>query len=234
MENKTNHRFFIIYTLGALLTLALAVIATWADLEASFYGFDRRASMPLKGLRCPILMNRNETGVVSITVANTADKPLTPAVRAEFSTRLLPVSNWQSLKLAAGESRKLEWAIGSENIDLERFVFSKVLIYASYPLPDREATCGTFIVDLPVPGNVLLILWIVFGVAGMGGGLYYLNRSSTLSSRELRAVRPIIFLAALMVAVLVVSLAGWWVQAILLLAVTTLLIVITLNYVFLW
>ena len=119
--------FFIMYVLGALLSVTLAVIATWADLEAAFYGFDRRASTPLQNLHCPVLLNRNETGTVSVKISNTTEHKLSPSVRADFSTALTPTSTLDSVELAPGESKTVEWTIGPDNIDLKRFIFSNRL-----------------------------------------------------------------------------------------------------------
>jgi hypothetical protein len=234
MDNpkSSSNPFLIIYILGALISMTVAVMATWSDLEAAFYGFDRRASTALQNLRCPILLNRNETGVVSVNISNTTDRKLSPAVRADFSSTLTSVSTLDSVELAPGESKTLEWSIGPENIDLKRFIFSKVLIFASYPLPDREATCGTFVVDLPIPGAVLLFLLVALGLAGMGGGWFMLNRSRLQSVQLEKALRPLTFLTIVIVVTLAASLAGWWVQAVLLLAVTLITIIVTFNFAF--
>jgi hypothetical protein len=53
--------------------------------------------------------------------------------------------------LAPRESATLTKKIGAENVDLDRFIFVKALMYAAYPLPDQEATCGVFI--LPMRGS---------------------------------------------------------------------------------
>ena len=208
MENKKpSSSFFVtVYILGALISVTLAVLATWGDIEAAFYGFDRRASTRLPGLRCPILMNRNETGVVSVRISNTTDRKLSPSVKAEFSARITPTSTLDSIPLEPGESRIVEWTVGPENVDLGRFIFSKVLVFASYPIPDRETTCGAFIIDLPVRGNALVVLMIVLGAAGMGGGLYFLNRSRPLTQRAETALRPLTFLAIIIALALVASL----------------------------
>lgn len=222
--------FFVVYVLGALLSLTVAVIATWSDLEAAFYGFDRRGSTPLQSLRCPVFLNRDETGVVSVKVSNTTDRKLSPAVRAEFSTRTMPILTLDSVEVSPGESKTVQWTIGPDNIDLERFIFSNVYIYASYPLPDRESTCGTFIVDLPIPGSVLLSLMVVLGLAGMGGGLFMLNKLRPQSIQLEKALQPLTFLTAVIVLALAVSLAGWWVQAVLLLAVTLIIIFVIVFF----
>jgi len=223
---------FVAFVLGALLCIVVALLATWADLESAFYGFDRRGSTPIRNLHCPILMNRRETGVVSVKLSNTADHKLAPAVRAEFSSPLTAISTLDSVELAPGESKTVSWTIGPENIDLNRFIFSNIYIYAFYPMPDQESSCGTFVVDLPIPGSVLLWTLVLLGLGGMIGGLFMLNRSRPLSNRLERSLRPLTFVTIVTALAMAVALAGWWVQAVLLLAVTLMSVVVTLNYVY--
>ena len=224
--------FFVAFALGTLLCVTVAVLATWSDLESAFYGFDRHSSTQLRNLRCPVLLNRNETGTVSVRISNTTDHKLSPALRAEFSSALTSISTLDSVELAPGESKTVTWTIGPDNIDLKRFIFSNVYIYASYPIPDQETSCGTFIFDLPIPGSVLLWTMVVLGLAGMLGGLFVLNRSGSLSNRPVNSLRPLGFLTIVVTLAMSVALAGLWLQAVLLLAVTLILVLVTVNFVY--
>ena len=216
MENKKPSSILslLIFAVGVLIGLTIAILATWPDFEASSYDFARNTNTPLNGLICPIILNRNETGKVSLRVSNTTDKLLTPSVKTQISTSDLPISSLESLRLAAGESKKLEWTIGPSNIDLHYFIFAKALVYASYPIPNREATCGTFIVDLPLSGTTFLILMVTLSLACMGSGLYTLNKINQRSERTEMNLRPIYFLAVLVLLAFIVSFIGWWIQSI--------------------
>jgi hypothetical protein len=66
----------MLYIFGVLIGFTLVLLATWSNVEAQFYGFYRRASNPLPGLRCPILMTDGETTQISLRIKNTTDKPL--------------------------------------------------------------------------------------------------------------------------------------------------------------
>ena len=231
MENQSSVRWlFGLFALGVLCSLTLAVLSTWADLEAAFYGFDRRASTPLPGLHCPVLLNRNESGIVSVKISNTSSQKLSPSFRAEFSSPLEPIAALDFVNLNPGESQTRQWTIGPQNIDLGRFIFSKVLVYSTYPIPDRESTCGTFIIDLPIPGNIVVSILLVLGLAGMSGGLIWLWRTQAGDVNVLRALRPLTFLGVLVVVALFISLAGFWLQALLLLAVVLIMLVVTMNF----
>lgn len=218
-----------IYAIGVLIGLTLALIAAWPDYEASSYGFARRASAPLNGLRCPVFLNRKETGTISLKISNTTDRPLSPSVRTEISAPDLPDSFLESIRLAPGESRKLEWSIGPGNIDLQYFIFANVMVYASYPIPNREATCGAFIIDLPVSGTAFLIIMVTLSMIGMGSGLYMLNKTKQLPRRAAMVLHPLTILAGEVTLALIVSLMGWWIQAVLALVIAVLTIAVALT-----
>jgi hypothetical protein len=46
MQKQKNTFYFILYTVGILLGITLATLATWADYESASYGFARRATTP--------------------------------------------------------------------------------------------------------------------------------------------------------------------------------------------
>jgi hypothetical protein len=178
---------------------------------------------------CPIILNTNEMGTVSLTVSNTTDKLLTPSVKTQISTSDDPISFLESLRLPAGQAKKMEWSIGPENIDLHYFIFVKALVYASYPIPNREATCGTFIMDLPMSGAAFLILMVTLSLTGIGSGLYMLNRINQRPERAEMNLRPMYFLAVLILLALIVSFMGWWIQSIVVIVMAILTAVVLLN-----
>lgn len=217
------------YVIGVSLGLFLIVAAAWADMESTFYGFSRLASAGLGGFSCPVLMTRTETSTISLRVSNTTDQVISPAIRTEVSTPLLPEQSLESIQLAPGESRRLEWTVGPQNIDIGRFIFAKALIYSAHPLPSREATCGIFIVDLPGSGRVILPILVAISLLGMGWGLRGMNRSAGSNAWVGSHVRLLTFMALMIVLGLVVSFMGSWVISLVILAVNVLLIVILVG-----
>lgn len=231
MQNKQYAPIWptLLFAIGVITGLIIAILATWPDFEASSYEFARNTNTPLNGLNCPIILNRSETGTVSLTVSNTTDRLLTPSVKTQISTSDEPSSFLESLRLAAGQTKKLEWKIGPENIDLHYFIFVKALVYATYPIPNREATCGTFIMDLPLGGTAFLTLMVMLSLTGMGSGLYMLNRINQSLARAEVNLRPMFFLAVLILIALIVSFMGWWIQSIVVIVISILTGVVLLN-----
>jgi hypothetical protein len=220
---------YLSYTVGLIVGLFLLVIAAWADMESSFYGFSRLAEAGLRGFSCPVLMTRGETASISLTISNTTDNPISPAARVEISTPLLTQEYHENLKLAPGESKRLEWSVGPENIDLKRFIFAKALVFSAFPRPNQEATCGIFIVDLPGSGKVILPALIALSLLGMGFGVYGMIKSGASNESAEKYVRPLVFLSMVIILGFAASYMGSWVPSVLLLAVALLLIVILLG-----
>lgn len=231
MNHKTSTLIaYISYTAGLLVGLYLIVIVAWADMEAAFYGFSRLADPGLRGFNCPPLMTHGETSSISLRVSNTTDDSISPAVRVEISTRLLSQEYNENLRLAPGESRTLEFPVGPENIDLRRFIFAKALVFSVYPLPNLEATCGIYIINLPGRGMVILVVMIALSLLGMGWGLYGMRKSAASDEwAQKHVLRPMTFLAVIVVLGFVTSSTGGWVPSVLLLAVAVLMVFILLG-----
>lgn len=220
---------FASYMVGATIGLFLIFVATWADLEATSYGFERLANGGLGGLSCPILMTRDETSKISFTVSNPTEDQISPSIKTQISTSLLPQEFLENLRLAPGASESLEWGVGPENIDLKNFIFAKVLLYSAYPLQSREATCGIFILNLPGRGQAILLILILLSILGMGWGLYRIHQFRFSNPGAAKHLAPMSFLAVTIGAGLVISFTGKWLLAVLVMVVLLLTIVILLS-----
>jgi hypothetical protein len=229
-NTSINYPIFISYIVGALLGLTLTVLATWADLESVHYAYDFRASASFSGMKCPILMTANETNSFSAKITNTTDKLLSFSIKTEISSRRLPVPSVEYIELDPGQSKTLQWTMGPENIDLGNFIFAKALVYGSYPIPNRESTCGVFILDLPTSGTVITWTMVILSLLGMGVGLYRLNQIQSSAQNGWEITRRLTFLSVVVIAGLIASFMGWWILGVLIIVITLLFIVISLGF----
>lgn len=232
MNNKKfpQNLHFLFYTVGAILGLAVTFFATWADLEASYYGFDRTGGERLSSLSCPIFMTATETTTISVRLRNSTDKKISPSIKVDLSSPISQNSSIEKAELAPGESKRLAWEIGPENIDLQRFVFARVWTYAAYPLKDQEANCGVFV--LPLPGSGAAYTWgmVILSLLGMGYGLF-IRRDLKTPGRNPDYER-FSFLTIVITLGLLVSYLGLWLAGVLVLVLAFLVIVISLGYSF--
>lgn len=232
MTNEKRKPIFpplLSYVIGMVAGVFLVFVATWADMESAFYGFPRLADAGLRGLACPVLMTRDDTATISLRLSNPTDDKLSPTVKTMISTPLVPEESLETIELAPGESKRLEWRVGSDNVDLGRFVFAKVLMYSAYPLPSRETSCGIFILDMPGSGRVLLPLLVAVSLLGMGWGLYGMNRFSAGNAWIEKNLRAMVFVAVMLLLGLVISFMGGWIPSILVLAVVVLMLFFLLG-----
>lgn len=216
-----------LFALGVLLTFTLIALMTWADVEAISYGFPRVGSEPMRGLTCPPLVTRAENASVTVALRNTTDRPLHPLVQLHISTDDL--SRWrtftQRVDLAPGERKTFSWDFEGADVVLNNFVLVKAYTFATYPMPNTEGSCGSFILDIPwMPGSVLLGLWTAAGLAFLSAGLWMSETGRRLSAQKGGMVMARRVLAALAVIGLVAAYASWWPVSIALLLVMSLTI----------
>mgnify|MGYP006304225863 CR=1 FL=1 len=130
---KRWHRRMGLYLFfgGILVGMFFAVLLTWADLEAYLFNppIDPQ-TLNLKSLRCPILLNGDETGVISATFPNPADRERRRTVDS-FITQgsvLLTQEERERFDLEPGEERTLQWTISPENAAWGRFIFVRIQV----------------------------------------------------------------------------------------------------------
>ena len=221
---------FSSYAIGVTAGMFLILFAAWGDMESASYGFARLANAGLRGLSCPILMTREETGTIALNVSNRTDRRISPSIRTQLSTSSLqPEQFVEHIELAPGTSKRLEWAVGPENIDLGSFIFAKVLFYSAHPIPSQETTCGILVLDLPGRGQMLVYVSLVVSLAGLGWGLYQVNRSPGLKEWRRKHMGLMAFLAVIVVLGLVLSFIGGWLSTLIVLVVALLTALILLS-----
>lgn len=218
----------ILTLLGILTGLTLSLLAVWADYESTSYGFMKRANAPLRGLHCPVFLGKNETGTISIDISNSTDGPLSPSVRMEISTSQDPISNLEFIRLGPGEQTTLQTTVGPENVDLGNFILVNASVYSMYPSPDRENTCGIFVLPVAARGSWILTLGTALSAVLMSAGSFSFYRSSMIGKRS----RALLFMVAATILAMVFCFMGWWVQPLFLIIMTVLTFLISLGSLF--
>ena len=213
--------FSILFYLGILVGFLLTGMATWADMEATSYGFPITGGERLNTLSCPMLMTKNEVGIFSVKVVNTTDKKIASSIRTDIATQVDPVTSYTFAQLAPGETKQVEEQIGPDNLIFGQFIFARASVNA-YPLPSSENVCGVFIVDLPTNGRTITWTMVGLSLLGVSVGLYGISRSQDSINAKPMDVRLLILLAFLVFAGIISSFLGWWMMGLLVTIVTIL------------
>jgi hypothetical protein len=217
---------FVLLWFGILLAMALALAGTWADLEATFYGFPVLGNVSLPGFHCPVLMTASEVGTVTLTLKNPTDKPIPFSAHADISTRGVARELRTQVQVAPGKKERVVWTVTSADVDLGFFIFVKGATYPAYPYPYRQSTCGILVLDLTgLTGNQVFSLALVISVLSMLGGLrLWTVGNRPLEGRRRSATAAMALLALVVLAALLVSILGAWMVGVLLLALAVLTI----------
>ena len=223
----------ILFIAGILAGMVMFVFMNWANFEAYFYfGYVAPANKPLTTLRCPLLMTISDTGEVTIRLTNDTSLDLAPLIRTEISsfdvTRLEKVN----YSLAAGETRKLSWAVTSKDMVFGHLVMARVFVFSAYTMPSRSGTCGTVMVNLPgLSGMPLFILALVFILVCMAAGwILWLGGSRPFQTEELIAMRAMVLFTVTVLLGLIAGIAGWWVVGLFCTVACLLLLLVVVGY----
>ncbi|HEX2696344.1 MAG TPA: hypothetical protein VHM28_01460, partial [Anaerolineales bacterium] len=157
----------ILYLLGVLLGLALAVLAIWAAFEGQSYFFTGATHEPFYGLHCPIFMTRPETGTITATFDNPSDQEMQPYYEVEISGPLARKFENQ-LSVPTYQSKTVEWTVDANDIDLGSFIFVQMQILPDGTHRTRQAVCGIFVLNVPgATGDTIFTLALILSLAGI-------------------------------------------------------------------
>ncbi|NPA92169.1 MAG: hypothetical protein GXO56_00635 [Chloroflexi bacterium] len=157
---------------GTALALVWSALLVWANGEAAYYGFPHVARQHL-ALHCPYFVAQDETTTISATITNTNPHPTTFGIQSWLSLPLGLDTLTEHRRLAPGEAWHWSREIGPENRDLRYFVFASVYVFGGYPIPQRQSTCGAFVVPVQgISGNTIwwggTALALILAVIGFG------------------------------------------------------------------
>jgi len=232
------HRTLGLYTFfaGILLGMFFAALLTWADFEA--FLFDARrdtGAVGLENLRCPVLLNQHETGVVSATFANPSESTRRRTVDAHISHGFVILMREERARfdLEPGEKRTLEWTISPEDAAWGRYILVRIHVQRNTPLPARSGSCGVLVVDLPFgTGAQITAVAVSLSLLMMAAGAALWLHAMKAQGKARRTVDYLALgLGPVTVLALIFSMTGLWLGSALLLGLTILTIVTIVTWV---
>jgi hypothetical protein len=221
----------VLFSFGALVGLLLAGSMVWADLEARLFD-PSMSGQGAMGIRCPALMGRDERVTVSAAFRNPLDRQARYVVRTHVSdghvTLLRRLDTY--LDLDPGERQRLEWEVTPQDAAYGLFALVKVHRFSFWPLPAAQGSCGIVLVDLALPGGVILGIVLAAALLSMGGGyLLWFRASRPLTESALHTSRAMVVLATLAVLGLFLGFVNLWLLGLVVLAISALLVVVLLG-----
>ena len=225
-----------IFFAGILLGMFFAVLLTWADFEANL--FDRPTDLKasrLGSLRCPIMLNREETGMVKATFSNPTEYPARRTIDANISHGFVILMREERTRidLEPGEKRILQWPISPEDAAWGRFILVHVETLRSGSLPARSGSCGVLVANLPFgSGTQITVFIIVVNLLLMVVGAVLWRRGTEAQRKDLRTIDYLaLALGPLTLLALITSMLGIWLVSLILLVLSLLTMVTIVTWV---
>jgi len=234
-DNRTVRILSLVaFSIGLLLATILIGITVWGDLEAILFDPGIQQEAKLGSLRCPVMMTSREAATVRARVKNSLDRPTDVFVRARITQGFVTLIREETTQfsLAPGESRRVEWAVGSEDAAYKRLVLVKMTVQSGYPLPNRQGTCGILVLNTPIlTGNQLYFLGVTISlICAIGGGITWFRSHPHRLGLKVQIARLMVFLSFVVIIGLVVSLLGLWVVGLVALIVILLTVGVFIGY----
>ncbi len=226
----------VLFVIGVMTGLVLNIMSVWADFEATMFDASVPAEGTFPGLTCPILIGKDQDGIIKAKITNSTDKPIKPSIRAHVSdgSILLVREFIEKLEIDPGKTANLEWSFTQKDSVWGKFVFFRVYQFPTYPFFSQTAACGVLVANLPgINGTVLTVLLYLVSIAGMGLGIWLWKGSYVSGDKHIKeALAGMVFIALAILAGLVLNLLEMWLLGFFMLIVTILLLVVVLAYLF--
>ena len=235
---KRWHRTLGLYIFfaGVLLGMFFAALLTWANFEANL--FDRPTDLKasrLASLRCPILLNKQETGTVTATFRNPTDHAARRTIDTNISHGFVILMREERTRidLEPGEKRTLQWMISPEDAAWGRFILVHVETTRSGSLPARSGSCGVLVANLPLgTGTQITIFIVVTSLLLMVIGTVLWRRGTEAQRKDLRTVDYLaLALGPFTLLALITSMLGIWLISLILLVLSVLTIITIVTWV---
>jgi hypothetical protein len=227
----------ILFSVGLAIGFFIFAGAVWADFEAAMFDTAIRGDKSLSTLRCPVVINDQETGTVSAAFHNPLDRPVQFAIRTRISQGFVTLMREERalLPVDAGGTERLEWTVTPEDAAYDgKVILVKVLLQGNYPLPSRQAMCGVLVLSLPfLSGSQALALGVAVSLllVALGGALWLVGSWPLDPGFELDLARGMGALAASMLVGMFVGFMGSWLLGVAVVVITALMIVELIRHV---
>ncbi len=235
---KRWHRTLGLYIFfaGVLLGMFFTAMLTWADFEASLFDASTDSSaLKLESLRCPVLLNGEETGTVTASFKNAADWALRRTIDTHISHGFVILMREERTRidLQPGEKRALQWTIAPEDAAWGRFILVRLHVQRAAPLPPRSGSCGVLVLNIPFgTGTQITIAVVIISLLLIALGAVLWLRGTEAQRKDLRAADYLaLALGPMTLLALISSMLGGWFFSTILLVIAILIVVTIVTWV---
>jgi len=234
-QKKLHHWLgLVIFTVGLVLGVAFNALAVWGDLEAMSFWSSREAAMfnrqqeinaRLGPLRCPLLINSQETGTIQTTISNLSDEAYEVTYITDISNLNVEDDkrrDMQEITLAPGEKRTISWTVTPDDVVYGRIIQARSYLFSYLPSgPARTVHCGVMVFDfLGLSGRLIVFLSVGLSLVCMAlGGFLWLSGRRLMNLRTRHFTISLTWFFALVILGIITNILGLFVLAIIVFAI---------------
>jgi hypothetical protein len=204
----------LLFTLGLILTIIIALIAIWGDLEASLFDVSIKTQESLTTLRCPILITEKGSGQIRASFKNKSEKPVEITVRAHISRGFVTYISEDDTRLPipANSAEDLSWNIIIEDAAYSRIVLARISTLRKPGYPSVGAACGVMVIHTNLlTGQQIIIVTLFLSFVCLIAGTYMWGyKRREMSTRDHEITKMMARFASIMLAALIAGFIGWW------------------------
>ena len=159
----------LLFLAGVLAGLSLSAAVVWGESEARIYtSYNGEGRLKVQ---CPLMLSPVESAAVSANIINSSDEEIKPVVSVEVSQPEIPRKESQTLTLAPGGSKTVQWTVDPSDVIFERMILVNILQSQYRDNPSRLGSCGIFILSLfGLPGVQTFALAFAASLVAMLSG----------------------------------------------------------------
>jgi disulfide bond formation protein DsbB len=223
----------VFFLIGLFSGLYFTGMSVWADFEASIFDAALTgATFP--GLQCPIMIGKDQVGIVKGDVVNSLDRRATLTVRTHSTSGALTLLNetLDNISLAPGEMIEVQWTVVPEDAIWGNFILFRVYQFGSYPMPAKTSACGILVSSVPLAsGEFVVAALVLISAAGMGLGIWLWVVSHKPFTQQARDTTVAMTAIALILGLgIIFSLLGMWLAGVFAFLLTVILLVAMMSY----
>ncbi len=167
-------------------------------------------------------MIRSETGVIDAVFDNPTNSDDDFYYKVEISGFFSPRQIEDHISVPAHQKRSVTLTVNKDDIDLQFFIFAKIVISPNSTRPTREADCGIMVLNNSrFTGGQLFTVALVLSLLGIIVGFILWHRSSVDVNSDIHRVMQLLGIVVLLA--MIAGLVGWWLAGILFIVLALLL-----------
>ena len=200
----------MLFLLGISLGLALSSGVVWGEIEARVYDVNP-ANLSLK-INCPLMLAPGEAGMVRALIANTSNENVTPAISVEISHLGGARQLGETLDLAPGETKPVQWTVDSADIIFNRLILVSIYQSQYRDLPAHIGYCGILQFSLfSLSGmQTFVLLFTLSLIAMLLGAILWFITHNPLDETHSNIAQAGSLIAVTCIAALFSAVPRWW------------------------